>query len=227
MNAEARPGPTAGKATLVIVDDHELARIGLRDVLEDQRGLEVVGEAASGREAVVLCRRLQPALVLMDVQMPDMDGLAATRALKEHCPGTSVLIVSLHENPDYLFEAIRAGAAGYVLKGATRREILAAVRQVLQGESPLPPALASQLLRRLASQPQGEPRPSIAGLTPREREVLRLLAQGQTNSEIARALSVSPSTVKSHVEHLLAKLGVSDRTQAAVRAVELGLLTSP
>ena len=214
-------------ARLVIADDHELARSGLRSMLAGEPDLEVVGEAATGREALAACSRLRPDLVLMDVRMPELDGLAATEAVKEACPGTSVVIVTLFEDPDYLLRAVRAGAAGYVLKDATRRELLAAVRRVLGGESILDPALAAQLLHRLAH--EGRPERAVGGsvepLTGRELEVLRLLAQGLTNPEIGGRLGVSRGTVKVHVERIIAKLGASDRTQAAVRAAELGLLT--
>ena len=209
----------------MIADDHELARLGLRTMLAPEPDLEVVGEAATGHEAVALARQLQPDLVLMDIRMPDLDGLAATRAIKEDRPLTSILIVTLSEDPDYLLEALRAGAAGYVLKDASRREVVAAVRQVLSGESPLDPRLAAQLIRRLASHAKDEP-PVRHGdaLTPRELEVLRLVAEGKTNGEIAQTLYISVGTVKADVERIIDKLGVSDRTQAAVRAVELGYI---
>jgi len=213
------------RARVVIADDHELARLGLRTMLAPEPDLEVVGEAATGHEAVALARQLQPDLVLMDIRMPDLDGLAATRAIKEDRPLTSILIVTLSEDPDYLLEALRAGAAGYVLKDASRREVVAAVRQVLSGESPLDPRLAAQLIRRLASHAKDQP-PVRHGdaLTPRELEVLRLVAEGKTNGEIAQTLYISVGTVKADVERIIDKLGVSDRTQAAVRAVELGYI---
>jgi len=214
-----------GAARLVIADDHELARAGLRSMVGGEPGLEIVGEATNGREALELCRRYEPDLALLDMRMPEMDGLAATRAIKQELPRTAVVIVTMHENPDYLFEALKAGAAGYLLKDASQREVVTAIRRVLRGESLLNQDLATQLLRRLAGEASGvaTPRPPER-LTPREHEVLRLLAQGQTNREIAKSLVVSVGTVKVHVEHIIAKLGVSDRTQAAVRAVELGLL---
>ena len=173
--------------------------------------------------------QLQPDLVLMDIRMPDMDGLMATRAIKEELPRTSILIVTLSEDPDYLLEALRVGAAGFVLKDASRREVVAAVRQVLSGESPLDPKLAAQLIRRLAGQTPPKEQPARHGdnLTQRELEVLRLVAEGKTNHDIAQTLFVSVGTVKVHVERIIDKLGVSDRTQAAVRAVELGYLTHP
>jgi DNA-binding NarL/FixJ family response regulator len=166
----------------------------------------------------------------MDIRMPDLDGLMATRAIKEELPRTSILVVTLSEDPDYLLEALRVGAAGFVLKDASRREVVAAVRQVLSGESPLDPKLAAQLIRRLAGQtppPKEEPARHGDNLTQRELEVLRLVAEGKTNHDIAQALFVSVGTVKVHVERIIDKLGVSDRTQAAVRAVELGYLIPP
>jgi DNA-binding NarL/FixJ family response regulator len=214
---------------VVIADDHELARLGLRTMLLPEPDLEVVGEAATGREAVELCRKLEPDLVLMDIRMPDLDGLVATRAIKQELPRTSILIVTLSEDPDYLLEALRVGAAGYVLKDASRREVVMAVRQVLSGESPLDPKLAAQLIRRLATQAPSKDQPAKHGdeLTQRELDVLRLVAEGKTNAEIGQSLFVSVGTVKVHVERIIDKLGVSDRTQAAVRAVELGYLTPP
>jgi DNA-binding NarL/FixJ family response regulator len=198
-------------------------------MIEPEPDLEVIGEAATGREAVALSSQLQPDLVLMDIRMPDLDGLMATRAIKQELPRTSILIVTLSEDPDYLLEALRVGAAGFVLKDASRREVVAAVRQVLSGESPLDPKLAAQLIRRLAGQtpPKLEPAKHGDNLTQRELEVLRLVAEGKTNHDIAQALFVSVGTVKVHVERIIDKLGVSDRTQAAVRAVELGYLIPP
>src|SRR5437763_7055997 len=224
MVNEFLPLRKAKIAQVVIADDHELARAGLRAMLTGQRGLEVVGEAANGREALMICHRLQPDLALIDVRMPGMDGLTTCRAIKQECQGTSVILVTIHENPEYLFEALKAGAAGYVLKDISQHELITAVQGVLLGESMLNKELVIRLLQRLANEtPQQEEVPPER-LSPREQEVLQLLAQGQTNREIAHNLIVSVSTIKIHVEHILAKLGVSDRTQAAVRAIELGLL---
>ena len=225
-------------ARVLIADDHDLVREGLLAVLEDEPDLEVVGEAKNGREALEMCRQMRPDLILMDVRMPEMDGLAATRAIKEELPTTSVVMVTMHENPDYLLEAIRAGAAGYILKDAAGDRLVEAVRRTLEGEAPLNEGLAMQLLQRLAaggregergggaSALEGRKRqaPMPGGITPREAEVLRLLAQGRTNPQIARTVLSSVSTVKIHVQNIIAKLGVSDRTQAAVRAIELGIL---
>lgn len=231
------PSPT--RTRLVIADDHPLFRIALRQILCEQSNLEVVGEAGDGNEALVLCRRLRPDLVLMDVRMPELDGIEATRVIKQEMPRTIVLIVTSFEDRDYLLESLKAGAAGYILKGATPEEIVEAIQKVLSGESPLNQGLAAQLLshlvhrmkeedarryrtpERFPEEPR-EPLPSRL-LTSREVEVLRLLALGRTNRQIAQELSIALSTVKNHVQHIIAKLGVSDRTQASVRAVELGL----
>jgi DNA-binding NarL/FixJ family response regulator len=221
-------------ARLVVADDNDLARDSLLDLLEDEPTVEVVGEASWGGEAISVCAKLRPDLVLMDIRMPRMDGLEATRKIKQADPTISVLMVTMHEDPDYLFEALRAGAAGYVLKDATREEMISAVRGVLSGDSSLDPDLAAKLLRRLVDEvgeqdaPKESPRnrqgQPLQPLTPRELEVLGYVAMGYTNRRIAEELFISVGTVKNHVEHTIAKLGVSDRTQAAVRAYELGIV---
>ncbi len=241
-------------ARLLIADDHALVREGITTLLQGADGLSVIAEANDGQQALSLCRQLRPDLVLMDVRMPVMDGLEATRKIKAEMPKTSVVMVTMHENPDYLFEAVKAGAAGYVLKDASGERLVSAVRRTLAGESPLNQELAMRLLVRLARErgysrqrmetsvrPEGtgmrhpklvtnsreaQPGGQIESLTPREVEVLRLLSQGQTNPQISENLHFSVSTVKAHVQSILAKLGVSDRTQAAVRAIEFGLSTS-
>jgi DNA-binding NarL/FixJ family response regulator len=238
MATEEPAAGAAGPARLVIADDHELARAGLRSMLAGERGLEIIGEATTGREALSLCRRLQPDLVLMDVRMPEMDGLEATRTIKEEQPLVGVLVVTTYEDPDYLLGALKAGAAGYVLKDAPKRQLINAVRRVLYGESPLNQELAARLIQRLAGEaaqsaqkPPSLTREKRAGatpplqkLTPRELEVLALLTQGKTNPQVAETLVISRAPAKVHVERIIRKLGASDRTQAVVRAIELGLL---
>ena len=233
-------------ARLLIADDHALVREGLRTMLSGEEDIHVVAEANDGQQALSYCRELGPDLVLMDVRMPVMDGLEATRRIKQEMPQTSVVMVTMHENPDYLFEAVKAGAAGYVLKDASGESLLGAVRRTLGGESPLNQELAMRLLVRLAREERdggtsgrstdapvaSEPAADHPGnnavgqlesLTPREVEVLKLLSQGQTNPQIAQNLLFSVSTVKAHVRSILNKLEVSDRTQAAVRAIEFRL----
>jgi two-component system response regulator DegU len=234
MDAQALAGEEYELPRLVIVDDHELTRASLRNMLDDEPDIEVVGEAANGREALLLCSRLRPDSVLMDVRMPEMDGLAATREIKQRYPQIRVVILTMHENPDYLFEALKAGAAGYVLKDAPQEEVVEAVCRVQEGESPLDEELAARLLRRLAAESErrgiligreghhGEP-PAQA-LTRRESEILGLMKLGKSNRQIAEELGISLATAKNHVEHIITKLEVSDRTQAVVRGLELGIL---
>ena len=222
---------------LLLADDHAFMRAGLRFVLEAKTDLVVAGEASDGEEAVAMCREIRPDVVLMDITMPKLDGIEATRLIKAEMPGTAVLVLTSHVAEDLLMEAVAAGAAGYVLKGSRHEDVVGAVEAVLSGETPLDQGLAMQLLRRLSaesewkgrarggSSPVGAAGPSAASpLTPRELEVLALLAAGSTNRQMAAELHLSLSTVKRHVEHIIKKLGVSDRTQAAVRAIDLGLL---
>ena len=231
VEAEVTSENTRKPMRLAIVDDHKLTRESLQNMLLDETDIEVVGEAENGRQALLLCSRLRPDLILMDVRMPEMDGLAATKEVKERYPETSVMMLTMHENPDYLLEAMKAGAAGYVLKDAPQEEIIEAVRRIRNGESPLDPELAARLLRRLASEGEirkgRDPRddaPLTEPLTPRELEVLGLMKLGRTNRQIAADLVISLGTAKNHVEHIISKLAVSDRTQAVVKALELGIL---
>ena len=227
----------SGPARVLLADDHTLVREGLRAVLGAEGGIEVVGEAGDGQGAVEACRALSPDVVLMDVRMPGMDGLEATRVIKAEMPRVSVVMVTMHENPDYLLEAVRAGAAGYVLKDANGERIAEDVRRTLAGDSPLDQHLTMRLLEKLSGIEGTEPAPGgpepgatskpprdlPEGITPREAEVLGLMARGLTNPQIGADLGISRGTAKVHVQNIIAKLGVSDRTQAAVRAVELGL----
>jgi two-component system, NarL family, response regulator DegU len=237
VSANRLPEP----ARLIVVDDNDFVREGIKLMLSGEQDLRVVGEAADGREALELCRRTRPELVLMDVRMPRMDGLAATREIKQRFPEISVMILTMYDNEDYLLEAVRAGAAGYVLKDAPQRELATALRKVLEGETTLNRGLATRLLQRIAEEPHEKPAgdtvealPKLSQhaqplhpLTPREIEVLEGLALGKTNREIAEDFVISVGTVKNHVEHIMAKLGVSDRTQAVVRSLELGIIEFP
>jgi PAS domain S-box-containing protein len=211
---------------VLVVDDHELTRAGLVAILARDSDLEIAGEANNGFTALRLAQQLEPDLVLMDIRMPEMDGLEATRRLKDVCPMTSVLLLSMFDDPDMLVQAIKAGGAGYVLKDSSLGDIQRAIREVASGGFPVDHRLAREILGRLAQESSSPGNPEVNPLSSRELEVLGLLAGGATNREIGEALTITSHTVKGHVEHILAKLGVSDRTQAAVRAIELGLFTS-
>ena len=236
VGLDARSEATPSR--LLIADDHALLRTGMRAMLEAEPDLVVVGEAENGREAVELCQELLPDLVLMDLSMPEMGGIDATRAIKAESPRIGVLVLTAHADQEMLLEAIRAGAAGYVLKGVGPEELVGVVRATLGEESPVDQELVMRLVRRLAEetappaerQPPSEPSAGEPGelssgpLTSRKLEVLQLLSAGKTNRQIAEKLLLSLSTVKRHLERIISKLEVSDRTQAAVKAVELGLI---
>jgi two-component system, NarL family, response regulator LiaR len=204
---------------VLVVDDHGVVREGLRAFLELQDGIEVVGEASDGREGLAAAERLRPDVVLLDLVMPELDGLSAMRALRERLPGTRAIVLTSFLDDDKLLPALRAGAAGYLLKNAPPAEVVRAVRAAHAGEVVLDPVVAARLLEELAR--DVEP---LDRLTPREREVLVLLGRGFPNKRIAQELRLSEKTVKTHVGHVLAKLGVTDRTQAAVVAVRAGLV---
>jgi DNA-binding NarL/FixJ family response regulator len=203
---------------LLVVDDHLMVREGLRSMLGDE-GIEIVGEASSGGEAVRVAADLSPDVVLLDLELPDMDGLTVLRQLKENAPTLPVLVVTMHDNPALVRRAVRAGAAGYVLKGIGRAELLASVRAVRNGEAVLDPGLL-----RAVVDVDGAP-PRTAELLSRvELDLLRLVADGLTNREIGLRLRWSQATVKKYVQRILEKLDVSDRTRAAVEGVRRGLL---
>jgi DNA-binding NarL/FixJ family response regulator len=204
---------------VLVVDDHAVVREGLRSFLDLQDGIDVVGDAADGVEAVALAQDLQPDVVLMDLVMPRLDGLAAMRELRELVPRARVIVLTSFLDDDRLLPVLRAGAAGYLLKNAPPGEVARAVRAAHAGEALLDPVVAARLVETLAR--DDEP---VDRLTPREREVLVLIGRGFPNKLIARELSLSEKTVKTHVGHVLAKLGVTDRTQAAVVAVRAGLV---
>jgi DNA-binding NarL/FixJ family response regulator len=213
----------AGPLRVLIVDDHPLFRDGMRGMLESIPGVTVAGEAENGRKAVQLATELRPDIVLMDIGMPEMNGIEATRALLSACPTARVLVLTMYEEPDSVFSALRAGARGYLLKDARSDEIVRAIKAVAEGEAIFGPAIAERLATFFRG--GGIPRPPAAfpDLTSRETEALDLMARGLTNHEMAAHFGVSLKTVQNHVSNVLAKLHVVDRTQAALRAREAGL----
>jgi NarL family two-component system response regulator LiaR len=206
---------------VLLVDDHAVVREGLRALLELQDGIAIAGEAADGEEAIALTLELEPDVVLMDLVMPRLGGLDAMRALREQAPAARVIVLTSFLDDDMLMPALRAGAAGYLLKNADPQEVVRAVRTASAGEALLAPAVAARLVETLAADGPDDP---LERLTPREREVLVLIGRGFPNKLIARELDVAEKTVKTHVGNVLGKLGVSDRTQAAVLAVRAGLV---
>jgi len=206
---------------VLVVDDHAVVREGLRVFLALQDGLEVAGEACDGEQAIERARELRPDVILMDLVMPKLDGVAAMRELRTHAPASRVIVLTSFLDDDRLLPAIQAGAAGYLLKNAEPAEIARAIRAADAGETILDPTVASRLVQAIA----GDARPfGQEALTRREHEVLELITRGRSNKRIALELGISEKTVKTHVGHLLAKLGVSDRTQAALLAVQHGLV---
>ncbi len=209
---------------VLVADDQPVARAGFRTVLDSAPRIEVVGEAADGEEAVELARRLRPDVVLMDIRMPKLDGIEATRQL----PGHKVLILTTFGLDEYIVEALRAGASGFLLKDAPVEELIAAVRTVAAGEAQLSPAVTRRLLDQVAHRLPTTVPVAVDGLgelTPREHEVLQLMAGGLSNAEIAAALVVSEATVKTHVSSVLSKLGLRSRIQAVIYAYEAGVVT--
>ncbi len=214
------PGPLR----VVVADDHALVRSGVVGVLEGG-GLQVVGEAADGQEAVEQALATRPDVVVMDVRMPRTDGIEGTRRLRRLAEPPAVLVLTTFDLDEYVFRALEAGAAGFLLKDAAPDRLVDAVRTVAAGEALLAPAVTRRLIERYLQEPPAAPGPDpAADLSPREREVWQLLARGLSNTEIAAALVVTEATVKAHVTRLLAKLGVRDRVQAVVRAYESGLV---
>jgi len=210
---------------VLIVDDDDLMRAGLVELLTSDSEIEITGEAATGREAVEQARRLTPDVVLMDVRMPDLDGIGATRELAAAAPDARVLILTTFEQDDYVFGALRAGASGFLLKRTRPEDLIAAVHTIAAGDSLLSPSVTRRVIDRMAQQPT----PNLADqdtldeLTPREREVLELIARGLSNREIAAALVVEESTIKTHVKRILMKLNLRDRVQAVIFAYETGV----
>lgn len=207
---------------VLVVDDNAQFRTGLRALLSSAPDLELVGEASSGQEALVLSERVQPDVVLMDISMPGLNGLEATRRILAVSPHIGVLMLTMLEDEDSVFEAMQAGARGYLLKGALRVEILRAIRAVSGGDAIFGPAIARRLVQFFAT-PRPDAHEAFPELTEREREVLRLLAEQRTNPEIAARLSLAPKTVRNHVSNIFSKLQVVSRAEAVVRARDAGL----
>jgi DNA-binding NarL/FixJ family response regulator len=216
---------TDQRVRVLLVDDDDLMRAGLRSVLSSDETIEVVGEAGDGREALGEVRTLRPDLVLMDIRMPDIDGIAATREVLGAEPDLKVVVLTTFEEDDYIFEALSAGASGFLLKRTKPEELIAAIHTVADGDSLLSPSVTRRVIDRMATQPAA----TLSGvrldkLTPREREVLELIGRGLSNREIAESFVIEESTVKTHVKRILMKLGLRDRVQAVILAYETGLI---
>jgi DNA-binding NarL/FixJ family response regulator len=216
----------SGAVRVLIADDQGMVRAGFRSLLDSEEGIEVVGEAANGEEARLLAAELDPDVTLMDIRMPVLDGLAATRSLVQSGARTKVLVLTTFDLDEYVFEALRAGASGFLLKDGPAEEMAAAIRTVAAGDALLAPGVTRRVIDAFVRQaPTGSgPDPRVASLTPREAEVLGLLARGMSNLEISRKLFVSEATTKTHVSNILAKLHIADRVQAVIVAYESGLV---
>ena len=212
---------SASSIRVLIVDDHAIVRKGIRALLSEADGFEVVGEAEDGQAAVVAASETQPDVILMDLLMPGMDGIEATRRITDQQPGARILVLTSFAADNKMFPAIKAGALGYLLKDSSPEELVRAIRQVHRGEPSLHPTIARKLLREIAR--SAEPQPAPEALTAREMTVLRLIAQGLSNQEIADRIAVSEATVRAHVSRILSKLHLASRTQAALYAVREGL----
>ena len=211
------------KVRVLIVDDHPLFREGMRGRLDRVGEITVVGEAASGDEAVDLARELEPQVVLMDIKMPGLNGIEATREIRQASPEVGVLVLTMFEDDDSVFAAMRAGANGYLLKGSGGEEVVYAIRAVASGEAVFGAGVAERIIGFLSGPRPATPRRAFPELTEREEEVLSLVARGKSNQEIARQLFVSVKTVRNHVSNVLVKLQVADRAQAVIRAREAGM----
>lgn len=215
---------------IILVDDHAMLRQGTAELLRRDPAIEVVGEAEDGQQAVELARRLRPDIVVMDVRMPVLSGIEATRQIRATLPEVQVLVLTAHDDDQYIFSLLQAGASGYLLKSAPVSELVRAIHQVQAGESPLHPSIARKVVVRMSAEGAGsleavEPFPKVEALTPRELEVLQLLVQGMNNRAIAEALFISDRTVQAHLTSIFAKLQVSSRLEAVLTAIRCGWLT--
>lgn len=213
------------KTRVIIADDHALLRESMRNLLDRQEDMEVVGEAADGEEAIRLSLKTKPDIAVLDIVMPRLNGIEASKEIKKVSPGTAIIILTAYDDPQYVLGLLEAGAAGYLLKSARGRDVVAAIRAVREGESVLHPSIIAMLLKRALGVQVSENRPiSRESLTEREIEVLKLAAQGMSNKEIAENLSVTVRTVKAHISNLFAKMDVASRTEAILKAVREGWL---
>jgi DNA-binding NarL/FixJ family response regulator len=210
---------------VLLVDDDDLMRAGLRAVLSSDDSIDVVGEVGEGRRAVAAVRELRPHVVLMDIRMPDLDGIAATREVLSASPDVKVVMLTTFEDEEYIFGALAAGAAGFLLKRTRPEDLIAAIDVIAGGDALLSPVITRKVIDRATSRPEvdARARAEVGQLTPREREVLELVARGMSNAEIARTLVIEETTVKTHVKRVLAKLGLRDRVQAVIFAYESGV----
>jgi len=208
--------------SVLIVDDHTLFRRGIRSLLEDEQDMLVVGEAANGRDALAIARERTPDVVLMDIQMPELDGIEVTRILHREMPHLGIVFITMYEDDEFVFRGLQAGGRGYILKDADPDTMLRAIRAVAHGESLLGAAVAVKVMRQFAA--IDGPRDVVDELTPREIEVLKLVAEGLSNREIAARLCISPKTVKNHINNILSKLHLFGRTQATLYAIRSGLV---
>ena len=208
---------------VLVADDQSMVRAGFRMLLADEQDIEVVAEAENGREAVEKTARFNPDVILMDIRMPELDGLQATRRILAEDNGARILILTTFDLDEYVYEALSAGASGFVLKDDSPEQLLAAIRTVAAGDALLSPTVTKKVIKQFARHPRPAPPKALGELSERERDVFRLMAEGMSNSEIGQALFISETTVKTHVTHILQKLGLRDRVQAVVLAYQTGV----